>query len=63
MVVKHLFRHLHEAAFLRHNPLVRRFFETALADRPVQMRERATLKAIHELVRQGADRYRDAGLG
>lgn len=62
VAVKHLFRHLHEPAFLRRNPLVRHFFATTPAGRPARARDLAALKAIHTLVREGADRYRDAGI-
>jgi hypothetical protein len=53
---KHLFRHLHDAASLRKNPLVRRFFFSGDAN------ERLTLARIHEMVKKGAERCRDADL-
>ncbi len=59
---KHLFRHLHDPRALRKNPLVQRFFEDPALGDAGRARERAVLDRIHRLVREGADRCRDADL-
>jgi hypothetical protein len=61
-VARHLFRHLHDPRALRKNRLVRRFFEDSAIGGVGIVRERAVLNRIHNLVREGADRCRDADL-
>jgi hypothetical protein len=58
---KHLFRHLHDARALRKNPLVCRYFANGETG-PSGGRETAALGRIHEAVRRGAERCRDADL-
>ena len=50
---KHLSRHLHDAAALRHNPLARAFFGDD---------DRSALASLHHLFRTAAERCRDADL-
>jgi hypothetical protein len=59
---KHLFRHLHQARSLRVNPLVRRFFVCAYSRGRGKATDLVALARIHELVKRGADRCRDADL-
>jgi hypothetical protein len=59
---KHLFRHLHEARSLRKNPLVRRFFAHVETGGVGGTADGRALARIHELVREAADRSRDADL-
>jgi hypothetical protein len=61
--VKHLFRHLHDGRALSRNPIVQRLFDNPSIAVPGRERDRAILNRIHELVRQGADKCRDADLG
>jgi hypothetical protein len=59
IAAKHLFRHLHDPVALRHNSLVRHFFDNpriALADRN---RANEALNRIHGLVRVAAEHCRD----
>jgi hypothetical protein len=60
--IKHLFRHLHDPAMLRKNPLVQRFFEEPANERAGYVTDRARLDRIHQLVRQAAERCRDDDL-
>lgn len=59
---KHLFRHLHDPRSLRKNPLVRRFFAYAEVWRTGGVTDQVALARIHDMVRQAADRCRDADL-
>ena len=62
VAAKHLFRRLHDPRALRKNPLVRRFFEDATIGSVGPSRDAAVLANLHRLVREGADRCRDADL-
>ena len=53
---------MHEPRALRKNPLVRRFFGEPAAGNAGRTRDREALERIHQLVRQGAERCRDADL-
>jgi hypothetical protein len=57
---KHLFRHLHEERALWSNPLVCRFFDETASGNSGYVRDRSGLDQVHQLVRDGADRCRDA---
>jgi hypothetical protein len=62
-ITKHLFRHLHDPAALRKNPLAERFFEQQPTNEEAgYVTDRARLDRIHQLVRQGAERCRDDDL-
>jgi tetratricopeptide (TPR) repeat protein len=64
VAAKHFFRHLHEPAFLRQNPIARAFFDDRSPDDlAARVKERSALSRIHQLVRVGADRCRDADIG
>jgi hypothetical protein len=62
VAAKHLFRHLHEPHALKTNAIVRHLFADAAATGLGHVSDGAVLERIHQLVRQGADRCRDAGL-
>ncbi|HTA56296.1 MAG TPA: hypothetical protein VK755_16240 [Candidatus Acidoferrales bacterium] len=57
---KQLFRHLHDPRALRKNPLVGHFFAYAEAGGTRSATDRAALARIHELIKRGADRCREA---
>lgn len=59
---KHLFRHLHDARSLRKNLLVRRFFFRGKAGVSSEITDNVALARIHQLVRQAAERCREADL-
>ena len=58
---KHLFRHLHDTRALRKNPIVHRFFADTRIEELGPVREHSVLKFIHNIVRQGAEHYRNEG--
>jgi hypothetical protein len=58
---KHLFRHLHDAEALRKNPLVRSYFGNG-AGGLSKGSDAAALARIHDVVRRGVERCRDADL-
>lgn len=61
--VKHLFRHLHEPESLRKNALVQRFFNGQAVSNLERLREdRTTLDRLHQLIRDAAERCRDADI-
>lgn len=62
MAAKHLFRHLHDPQALKTNAIVRPLFADAAAAGLGQVPDGVVLDRIHQLVRQAADRCRDADL-
>lgn len=56
VAVRHLFRHLDDAAALRRNPLVRRFFERLGGDTVAE--RRTALETVRRLVREAVDRLK-----
>jgi tetratricopeptide (TPR) repeat protein len=62
VAAKHLFRHLHDPHALKTNAIVRHLFADAAATGLGHVPEGAVLDRIHQLVRRGADRCREADL-
>jgi hypothetical protein len=59
VAAKHLFRHLHDADALRKNPLVRGYFGNGVGGLS-KTSDAAGLARIHDVVRRGVERCRDA---
>lgn len=62
VAAKHLFRHLHDPHALKTNAIVRHLFADAAATGLCHVPDGAVLDRIHQLIRQGADRCREADL-